>query len=204
MEKEPGHVGYMRHLYNDRVFRDYKRDGHSDRQGEIAYVIWVPEDVGRPHIVGSDERRFWVKVDKNGPTPGWESRAAGRGPCWLWTAYLSTIGYGIFTYRGVRVPAHRMSWRLAGHDVPEGLVLDHLCRMRNCVNPDHLEPVTHAENVRRGRAGERNASKTHCIRGHEFTAENTHVNRAGSRVCRACDRVDGRPKSTSEEPDEAV
>lgn len=81
---------------------------------------------------------FWSKVEK---TDG----------CWEWRGYRSPKGYG--EYRdatGKRTTAHRISWQLAGHDIPEGLTLDHLCRNRGCVNPDHLEPVTNRENVMRG------------------------------------------------------
>lgn len=85
--------------------------------------------------------RFWDKVDKD-----------GHDGCWLWTDATSWNGYGRF-YTGSRVmSAHRLSYELAVGPIPDGLQIDHLCRVRACVNPAHLEPVTLAENIRRGAA----------------------------------------------------
>lgn len=73
--------------------------------------------------------------------------------------------------------------------IPDDLTLDHLCRVRACVNPDHMEPVTIRENALRGEtAAARNAAQTHCPQGHEYTGENTYVTTAGSRRCRTCTR----------------
>ena len=94
------------------------------------------------HIV---EDRFFSKVDKT------ES-------CWLWKGCLHPEGYGTFR-NGKAVLAHVFSWQLVNGAVPNRLELDHLCRIRQCVNPAHLEPVTHAENVRRGKLGEVTAAR---------------------------------------------
>jgi hypothetical protein len=116
--------------------------------------------------------------------------------CWEWTATKYPSGYGSFFHgaRGRRDyrSAHRVSYEMFVGLIPEGLQLDHLCRRRSCVCPDHLEPVTNAENVRRGYASR--GLPTHCKYGHEFTAENTTHNRAGARVCRICrtERWNGR------------
>lgn len=100
--------------------------------------------------------------------------------CWLWTG-LQHKGYGRYS-DGL---AHRVSYEIHRGPIPDGLELDHLCRTPLCVNPDHLEPVTRAENMRR-----RAAAKTHCINGHEYTPENTYVMAgAGYRSCRACNRA---------------
>lgn len=122
--------------------------------------------------------RFWVKVEK---TDG----------CWLWRARIDRLGYGQFGWRSGPNPrpfvlVHRFAYELVIGPIPDGLELDHLCRVRHCCNPDHLEPVTHAENMRRS-AG---ALKTHCKNGHEFTPENTAPQKGSSgRSCRICRRA---------------
>ena len=126
------------------------------------------------------EARFWAKVEKNGPTD-----------CWLWIASKSRDGYGMFEMRG----AHRVAYEMLVGPIPDGLQVDHLCRTRDCVNPSHMELVTSRENTRRGHGPTaRHAAQTHCVNGHEFTAENTHIRiRDGirCRVCRACKRAEG-------------
>lgn len=123
--------------------------------------------------------RFWPKVDKT-------------EDCWLWTGATDTHGYGQITIDYKRKKAHRVAYELVVGPIPEGASLDHLCRNPPCVRPDHLEPVTHAENVRRGAAGIkallRASLQTHCKYGHEFTPENTRLDARGCRVCRACHR----------------
>jgi hypothetical protein len=115
--------------------------------------------------------------------------------CWIWLGTVDRGGYGRFTigrrasYRSVG--AHIISYILATGRKPES-ELDHLCKLRCCVNPDHLEPVTHRENLMRGDGfGAVNARKTHCVNGHEFTEANTYIWRGGKvtmRTCRACGR----------------
>lgn len=109
--------------------------------------------------------------------------------CWEWKGRLNSNGYA-WAQRGPgyspRV-VHRILWEHT-HDapVPAGMQLDHLCRVRNCVNPDHFEPVTASENTKRQDHANRN--KTHCPKGHEYTDENTRITKEGKRVCRSCDR----------------
>lgn len=155
---------------------------------------WCPLHYGRWHRYGdplhtrpSAEERFWPKVNKDGPVP--ECRP-DLGPCWPWTAGTARGGYGKFTIRpGVGVMAHRFSYTMERGPIPDGLQLDHLCRNPPCVNPDHLEPVTCRENLLRGNTFQaRNAAKTHCDAGHEFTPANTRITRTG-RSCKACAKV---------------
>ena len=114
--------------------------------------------------------------------------------CWLWRGFVDPGGYGHIWYSGRPWRAHRVAYELYVGPIPEGLQLDHLCRVRHCVNPAHLEPVTFQENIRRSpiAINRIHAAKTHCIRGHEFTPENTRLNSKGYRACRTCKRVDSR------------
>lgn len=106
--------------------------------------------------------------------------------CWHWGGYIDPRGYGYTTANGKGVAAHRLIYRTLVGDIPAGMEMDHLCRVRNCVNPTHVEPVTPAENNRRG-LGNPNKNKTHCQFGHEFTPENTYVYKGGrKRVCKTC------------------
>lgn len=127
---------------------------------------------------GSDPERFWEKVQKT-------------DSCWLWTGAKSSAGYGTFNLgdnRGYDY-AHRVAYRLLAGPIPDGLVIDHLCRVRHCCNPDHLEPVDPAENVRRGLAPY--GLRTECRHGHDI-ADTTNVyvqpGLTGHR-CRACARM---------------
>lgn len=122
----------------------------------------------------SPEARFWQKVNKI------------DGGCWLWLGALHR-GYGSCSWDGRTTAAHRVSWLLAGRELDDGLVLDHLCRVLNCVNPDHLEQVTQGQNVYRGDGITAvNKRKTHCIHGHPFDEANTALRVDGSRACRSC------------------
>lgn len=119
------------------------------------------------------EDRFWSKVVRG-----------GEDECWLWSGAIRS-GYGFVNEggRGRSLPAHRVSYELLVGPIPEGLTIDHLCRVRNCVNPRHLEPVTLSENVKR-----KPPAPPFCPQGHEFTAENTARSTNGGRICRTCKR----------------
>ena len=107
--------------------------------------------------------------------------------CWLWTGAQSSEGYGYVKLAGRTLSAHRVSYELFIGPIGEGLEPDHLCRVRNCVNPDDIEPVTRSVNLTRG--DHANRRKTHCPRGHEYTEDNTRYQvRRGitMRKCRAC------------------
>lgn len=111
-------------------------------------------------------------------------------PCHEWTGAHDQNGYSKFQLeRGRPVAAHRFAYQLEVSELGPAVVLDHLCRNVGCVNPDHLEPVSQAENIRRGLWGIHNAeqrARTHCHAGHEFTPENTADNGKGGRACRIC------------------
>lgn len=108
------------------------------------------------------KERFWSKVEKT-------------NSCWLWTDALTHNGYGKFRVKEKTVRAHRIAYEIQKGMIPDGLILDHLYRVRRCVNPEHLEIVTHKENKIRGESNNQYRGKTHCIRGHEFTKENTRL-----------------------------
>lgn len=114
---------------------------------------------------------------------------APRGRCWLWNGYTDEAGYGCARWSGKVVKVHRAVYEELVERVPDGLELDHLCRVRNCYNPAHLEPVIHAENVRRGDAGKFWAAKTACPKGHPYSPSNTLINGRGFRVCLTCKRA---------------
>lgn len=107
--------------------------------------------------------------------------------CWLWLGTITPNGYGIYHYKGTRQSAHRAVYETKVGPIPEGFVIDHLCRNRACVNPDHLEPVTQKTNVNRGN---QMILKTHCIRGHLRADPNLYYHRLKDgrlkRLCRAC------------------
>ncbi len=103
--------------------------------------------------------------------------------CWLWLGSLTHNGYGSIWANGRLKRAPRVSYELHVGIIPHGLEIDHLCRVRCCVNPDHLEAVTRKENARRGYYGQ----KTHCPQGHPYSGDNLYVRPNGKgRDCRKC------------------
>jgi len=109
--------------------------------------------------------------------------------CWLWIG-ATARGYGQIWVDGRTQPAHRIAYELLVGPIPEGLQLDHLCRVRHCVNPEHLEPVTNRENILRGVSiVPQNAAKTHCPQNHPYDDANTYYEGpARWRRCLTCKR----------------
>jgi hypothetical protein len=108
--------------------------------------------------------------------------------CLLWAAGLTTDGYAAFSIGDKKLRAHRLSYEHFVGPIPVGLTLDHLCRVRSCVNPAHLEAVTKRTNTLRGLSPVAHyARATHCIHGHAFTSNNTYIFN-GRRCCRTCNR----------------
>lgn len=141
------------------------RNGPLESRGPMTVYTFTP----------SQELRLMHKIGEQTPSG-----------CWPWLGALTSGGYGSVGVDSAVKTAHRVVYELLVGPVPEGLDLDHLCRNRWCVNPDHLEPVTRPENVRRGHAARR---ATHCKNGHELTASNAYTYpRSGHRACRVCRR----------------
>lgn len=133
--------------------------------------------------------RFWTYIDKNGPYG-----------CWLWMAYRNHDGYGIFGNSQRKRPtdiAHRLAYLALVGDIPEALVLDHLCCNPACCNPAHLEPVLQGENALRSPNNFilRGLATTRCPRGHDYSAENTAFDKKGKRYCRICNRIKSRERN---------
>jgi len=130
----------------------------------------------KPITREEEERRFTSLVFSH----------PGQNRCWGWKGRYNRNGYGVFRRN---ILAHRYAYILWRGEIPSGLTLDHLCRNRGCVNPDHLEVVTQVENVMRGISPAAfNAKKTHCKRDHLFDEKNTYFFANGWRACRTCDR----------------
>jgi hypothetical protein len=110
--------------------------------------------------------------------------------CALFTGYLDKQGYGRILHDGEKRLVHRVAYELCIGPIPDGYEVDHLCGIRNCVNPAHLEAVTAIENTRRAAGG--HAQQTHCDHGHEFTPENTRIVDRPNGKQRACRRCDAR------------
>lgn len=166
---------------------DKEIDGYALRRGKTTSCGRACLSKKNPVEIA---QKFWDRVNLNGP-----------GGCWLWTGHGTPNGYGNFWNGHSQVFAHKWAWVSLRSDIPEGLELDHLCKIRNCVNPDHMEPVTREENI--ARSAQTRREKPCCKRGHLFNEENTYWYTAkdGSvhRNCKTCMRIrEAARKLTSE------
>ena len=138
---------------------------------------------------------------RKSPEERFSAKTLKTEACWLWQGYKQRDGYGVFCLtKHKEVMAHRWAYTHSKGAIPAGMEIDHVCSVRNCVNPAHLEAVTHAANVQRGVArggysvhhkllGALNAVKTHCKNGHPYSGDNLRIDASsGARRCRICDR----------------
>ncbi len=134
-----------------------------------------PERTGK-RVDGLPSQRWW-KVNE-------------ESNCWEWVAGTSKNGYPVISYKNRTATGHRVVYEIAKGTIPNGLCLDHLCRNKKCVNPDHLEAVTQRENILRGSgAAALNSKKTHCHRGHRLLLDNLGINADGGRRCKKCGQI---------------
>ena len=130
-------------------------------------------------LTQDEAARFWSYVDL----------PPSADECWNWRGAARPLGYGMFGLRGEAYGTHRISYTLARGPIPDGLVLDHLCRNPRCINPAHLEPVTQRENVLRGDARLTKSPDERCPKGHEpnwMQVQKHGPDRPKTRVCRGC------------------
>lgn len=145
----------------------------------------IPDDAGW-YLDEYDGERFWSHVNRHGGTPYEDDPlATAKGECWLWRG---TDEYANFKLFGKTYPVHRIAFRDFGHNLPDELSIDHLCRIHSCVNPAHLDPVTQEVNTDRGLSGR--PARTTCLSGHPYSVENTiwreRKNGTRFRICRIC------------------
>ena len=149
---------------------------------------------GKQHSFCSGKGEFAISGEEGigrwGTCAGCHGTGLDPGSCWNWTGQLSQHGYGRARFEGKRWYVHRYVYEKLVGPVPEGKEPDHLCRNRTCANPNHLEMVTHRENVLRGVGPTaQNVKKTHCVQGHPFDEANVIVRSLGWRGCRICQRA---------------
>src|ERR1039458_2266809 len=106
--------------------------------------------------------------------------------CWIWLGALDWYGYGKVSFKSRNLLAHRAMYEQTMGRVPPGMELDHTCRVRCCVNPRHMEPVTHAENIRRGNGGSNQWLKLCCPKGHPYSGTTKLPGGKVARICRVC------------------
>ncbi len=110
--------------------------------------------------------------------------------CWLWIGNKLKTGYGYFWHNGKTEMSHRVSYEHWNGNIPDGTEIHHKCHNRSCVNPQHLEVLTHRENLMESETVSTiNIRKIHCLNGHKFTPDNTYTRKSGGRECKACKKA---------------
>lgn len=168
-----------------------------------------------PIATATNRKRGYVKGEPRRFVLGHHGRVAPRKPvldrlmekviwngdedeCWEWQGGKNDSSYGLLRVDGREAYAHRVSYELFVGPIPDGLEIDHLCRRPNCVNPAHLEAVSHRENILRGTSPAAvSAAKTHCSKGHPLSGPNVYMPQRGGRQCRTCTR-EGQRRRRSE------
>jgi len=151
---------------------------------QVAVFLWMKKHniKSRAHCIyqaAPSDERFHASYEKT------------KDGCWNWARWVNERGYGIFKpTEKTKVSAHRRSFELANGKIPAGLVIDHMCRNRRCVNPAHLRAVTPRVNALENSVSPcaKNKQKTHCIRGHELSGDNLRLAN-GWRLCISCERL---------------
>ena len=170
-------IGTLRRDYSQAVCWNCQRTVlRRKRRGREAKYHYCSMDCWNDAKVKQRHTRLWAKVRQ-------------EGDCWIWHGHVSSNGYGSLRVGARWVGVHRYVYILTRGPLPDGLVIDHLCRQPRCVNPAHLEPVPHRINVLRGESFSAvYARRMHCKHGHVYTSENTRIDpTTGGRRCRVCE-----------------
>lgn len=162
---------------------------YGDPTAIVAVMDQVLRDVFKARV---DVTESWDELRDLARLFGWISVRDETG-CWNWIGGTNRAGYGVTSAGGKRRSAHRIIYKMLGGELEDDLTLDHLCRNRCCVNPEHLEPCTLEENVSRGWIADRdrpnrNREKAVCAKGHLYDEENTSYGTKGERRCKTCMR----------------
>lgn len=186
-ENSPG-PGHPRVSGGSMSYHTCTIDGCENR---LRSRLWCAKHYGRYLRAGDPLKLLGPPPPSDPAERFWPKVSVDSSGCWLWAAALDPNGYGRFQLGQPvgTVLAHRYAYELKRGKIADGLTIDHLCRVHNCVNPEHLEPVTMGVNVLRGDAPSAiNARKTKCMRGHAFDETNTYLTSQGKRQCKTCNR----------------